>query len=120
VAQDEAHATYAHKLTKQEAQLDWQRSAREIERKIRAFNPWPVAYTHWQGKRLRLWQAQALGVPAPMLSPGSVIQINKNGLDVATGDGVLRLLRLQRPGGKPLDVAAMLNACGIQTGQQFS
>ena len=106
--QDDREATYAAKLTKQEAVIEWHRPAEELDRLIRAFNPWPVAQTSVNGQTLRIWSAQPLAGKANV-SPGTVIGRDKQGIDVACGEGVLRLTWLQPAGSKPMDVAAFLN-----------
>ncbi len=108
VPQDETTATYAPKIEKREAILDWRASAEELDRRVRAFNPWPVAQTTLNGKTLRIWQAKSLPETADA-PPGTVVRAGKAGIDVAAGEGMLRLQRLQSAGGKPLDVAAFLN-----------
>ncbi len=108
VPQEEDAATYARKLDKSEAVVDWADSAQELDRRIRAFNPWPVAQTSLQEKILRIWQAEPLSGTADA-APGTVLQASKQGVDVATGDGILRLQRLQSAGGKPLDATAFIN-----------
>lgn len=102
-------ATYARKLDKSEARIDWTRPAAAIERKIRAFDPWPVAWCLARGERTRVWAAEALpaGRRAP---PGTVLNASPAGIEVATGDGVLQLLELQRPGKRRVPVADYLNA----------
>ncbi|MDH5368649.1 MAG: methionyl-tRNA formyltransferase [Gammaproteobacteria bacterium] len=107
-AQDDSLATYAHKLDKQEAQINWQNSAVEIERLIRAFNPWPVAFTILNNKTLRIWQAQVLQQVSDA-EAGTVISCDKKGIDISCGEGVLRLLKLQPSGSKVMDVAAFMN-----------
>jgi len=106
--QDDSQATYASKLSKQEAIIDWQRPAEELDRLIRAFNPWPVAQTRARGQTLRIWAAQPLA-DRTTASPGTVIRCDKHGIDIACGQGVLRLTRLQPAGSKPMDAAAFLN-----------
>lgn len=108
-AQNEELATYAAKLNKSEALIDWQQSADQIDRQVRAFNPWPVAQTQLNDKTLRIWKAQVLDETSTA-APGSVIRCNKQGIDVATGAGVLRLLVVQLPGGKAQEVASFVNA----------
>lgn len=107
--QDESRVTYAHKLDKREAVIDWQGDAAGIERQVRAFNPWPVAQTDYHGDSLRIWQAGAMDVAADAV-PGTVVSAGRDGIDVACGQGRLRLLEIQLPGGKRLDAAAFLNA----------
>ena len=114
VTQNEAETCYAQKLSKEEALLTWARPAIELERQIRAFNPWPVAQSHYEGEVVRIWQARALageeGKNDHGLSPGSVVSATKAGIDVATSDGLLRLEQAQLPGGRPLAAVDLLNA----------
>ncbi|RHW20811.1 methionyl-tRNA formyltransferase [Pseudomonas jilinensis] len=105
--QDDALATYAHKLNKQDAAIDWQRPAVELDRLIRAFNPWPLAHARWQDQPLKIWAAQP---EAGSGQPGEILDCSKHGLLVACAEGALRLTRLQLPGGKPLAFADLYNA----------
>lgn len=107
--QDDSKAVYASKLEKSEAVIDWSRSANELSRQVRAFNPWPVAQTVHDGKVLRIWDGVNLdgGDGAP---PGKVLSCAKHGIDVATGDGVLRIKSLQAPGKRAMSAADFLNA----------
>lgn len=108
--QDDSLAIYAHKLSKQEALIDWQQPAEQIFNRIRAFNAWPVSYTYVNNKRLRIWQAQVL-TETSQQQAGKVIQFSKQGIDVVCGDGqLMRLLILQPDGSKAMDVAALLNS----------
>jgi methionyl-tRNA formyltransferase len=110
-AQDDNLVTYANKLDKQEALIDWSRSAAEIDRQVRAFNPWPVAQCDFQGQVMRIWQARPTHNELPgTAQPGQVLKADKGGIDVATGGGVLRILELQMPGKRVMSVADFLNA----------
>lgn len=103
-------ACYAKKLSKQEALIDWTRSAVAIERQIRAFDPWPVCYFECDGKRIKIWQATVLNeVQNITAQPGDIVAVNSGGVDMATGQGTLRLLKLQLPGAKPQLVKDILN-----------
>jgi methionyl-tRNA formyltransferase len=101
--------TYATKLRKEEAVIDWSRPAAEIDRQIRAFDPWPVAETSLHGRQLRVWQATPIDAPVSR-EPGEVIATSAAGIDVSTGKGVLRLTRVQSAGRKVLSVAEFLKA----------
>jgi methionyl-tRNA formyltransferase len=109
VPQPDAGATYAHKLDKAEAKLDWTQPAEVLARKVRAFQPWPVAEAQLDGERVRIHAAEALPL-AHAAAPGTVLLARREGIDVACGEGALRLQRVQREGGKPLAVADYLNA----------
>ncbi|HMA00108.1 MAG TPA: methionyl-tRNA formyltransferase [Steroidobacteraceae bacterium] len=123
-AQSPSGITYAAKITKAEALIDWREPAGSILRRVRAFNPWPVAETRMNGAQLRIWDAELVsGAPAsaagtaavtPSLAaaalPGSVLAASGAGIDVACGRGVLRLLRLQLAGRKPLAVPEFLKS----------
>jgi len=118
--QDDALATYAHKLNKDEARIDWTRPADELERLVRAFNPWPICHSTLNGEALKVLAAEvAQGEGAA----GEILSASKDGLIVACGQGALRLTRLQLPGGKPLNFADLYNsrrekfASGIVLGQ---
>ncbi len=106
--QNEEAVTYAAKLSKEEAVLDWNQPAAVLERQVAAFNPWPVAETRFQNLPLRIWRAEALETQE-QFAPGTVIK-GKDTLEIATGQGLLRLLELQLPGGKRIATRDFLNA----------
>ena len=101
--------TYAHKLDKAEATLDWPQSATVLANKVRAFNPWPVAEAQLAGERVRIHAARALD-EVHAAAPGSVLRAGRDGIDIACGSGVLRLRILQRDGGKPISAQDYRNA----------
>jgi len=108
-AQDETGATYAHKVEKSEARLDWAMPAEALANKVRAFNPWPIAEAMLDGERVRIHGA--IAVPGGEgATPGSIVGAGREGLDVATGSGLLRIRVLQREGGKAITAADYLNA----------
>lgn len=107
--QDERLATYAPKIERAEARLDWTKSAIELERSIRAFNPKPVAFTELRGVAMRVWEARALDAHTEQ-PPGSIVSSKDGHLDVAAGHGIVRLLRIQLPGRRPVAVSDFLNA----------
>lgn len=108
VVQDNALATYAKKLSKEEAQLDWNQPAEVLERWVRAFNPWPICWlTTVTGDVVKVWQADV--VPSNQQQAGSIIQADKSGIVIQTAQHALRLLQLQPPGKKPMAAADFLN-----------
>jgi len=111
-AQDDALATYAHKLSKDEATIDWSAPADAIERQVRAFDPWPVAQTTLEGATLRIWSAEAESedMAGDSAAPGTVVGADRTGIRVATGAGRLCVTRLQPAGKKPMSAADYLNA----------
>jgi methionyl-tRNA formyltransferase len=116
--QDHTRATFAPKLEREEALLCWQEPAMALARRVRAFAPSPGAYTLWRGEPLRILRARAEPGPAPE-PPGRVRLGESGSLRVATGDGWLVPLTLQRPGGRPLDVAPFLRGRPIPDGARL-
>jgi methionyl-tRNA formyltransferase len=115
--QDDALATYAAKLTKEEAALDWTQSARVLDRAVRAYNPFPVAYTFLRGEPLRIWSASWIsGEGGP---PGTVLAANKTGILVACGQDALQIGELQRAGGKRLPADQFIAGGGIKAGDHL-
>ena len=107
--QPDAGVTYAHKIDKAEARLDWMQPAVALANKVRAFNPWPVAEAQLAGERVRIHGAVAID-EAHAAVPGSVLRAGRDGIDIACGEGVLRIRVLQREGGKAITAADYLNA----------
>lgn len=122
--QNNSEATYAHKIKKEEAKINWNLSAEEIARQVRGFNPWPVAFFGEGENVARVWQAEVLEsvhherksmgmmerIEEQYFEPGAIIQASSFGVDVSTGHGILRLQKLQLPGGRALHVADILNS----------
>ncbi len=119
--QDPAGVTFAPMLKKEDGLIDWTRPAREIERRVRAFTPWPSAFTHWQGKLVKLHGARLEdGGPAGESGePGTVLRADAAGLWVATGAGALLLTELQMEGRKRMPAAAFLRGAGLRAGMRF-
>lgn len=115
--QNDAQANYAHKLEKAEAQIDWSRPASSLVKMIQAFNPWPVAFTQLVGKTLRIWDARLIDKNSDA-SAGTVVAASAEGIDVATGDGLLRITQLQPQGKRAMSARDFLNAHDIN-GQCF-
>ncbi|MFM5164735.1 methionyl-tRNA formyltransferase [Aeromonas rivipollensis] len=107
--QDDALANYAQKLSKEEARIDWSMEAVAIERCIRAFNPWPISWFEVAEQTIKVWQAEVIDSDHGQ-SAGTLLKADKQGIDVATGKGVLRLLTLQPPGKKAMSVPDLLNS----------
>ncbi|MGB2078215.1 MAG: methionyl-tRNA formyltransferase [Vibrio sp.] len=107
--QNDEQANYAKKLSKEEAKIDWTQDAAHIERCVRAFNPWPMSYFTLDDKTIKVWQAQVADYQGNA-TPGTIIQADKTGIHVVTGQGVLILQQLQIPGKKAMSVADILNS----------
>jgi len=118
-AQNDELTCYAAKLLKPEAEIDWQQPAAQIVRQIQAFNPWPVAQTIWQDQVFRIWSATLVDQKIVAATSGEIIAVNKTSIDVATGNGILRLNQIQLPGKRAMPVADFLNANIIKAGEHF-
>ena len=117
VPQSEAGATYAPKVAKDEAAIDWRLSAVDIDRKVRAFNPFPGAHSMLRGEPLKLWRAAVVsGSPA---APGTILHANAQGIVVACGNGTLCATELQRAGGKRLAAADFLHGVALAAGERL-
>lgn len=118
VEQPKEGITYAEKITKRESAIDWTLSAADIERRVRAFNPFPVAQTLWCGKTLRIWKAAPL-TTNEIREPGIVTAVEKDRIIVSCGEGALALLELQRPGGKHLAARDFLKGMTFNAGERL-
>ncbi len=116
-------ATYARKIDKAEARIDWQQSAQELSRKVRAFSPSPGAVTTVDGKEIKIWRVResttATAPPPVQLQPGEICAVSDEAIRVACGSGELELLELQRPGGKRLPVGTFLRGFALVKGACF-
>ena len=110
IQQNPTLATYANKIDKEHARIDWLQPAIQIERTVRAYNPSPVAYTFFNGERIKIWQARALSDQQSTAEPGTILESNETGLAIATGQGILLIEQAQFPGKKPLEIKAILNS----------
>jgi methionyl-tRNA formyltransferase len=110
IKQDDSLASYAGKISKQEARIDWTRPAIDLERMIRAFNPQPVAYTELKRIEMRIWEASVIENQGSTPPPGSICSASAEGIDVATGDQLLRIHKLQLPGKKIISARDFLNS----------
>ena len=119
--QDDQLANYAKKISKDQAVIDWNMSAAEIDQRIRAFTPWPICQTTHNDTRIRIWKAQALEAqPGKEGKPGEIITVNENDIEIICGDGVLSLQTLQRDGSKQLPIQEFCNGYPLKAGDQFS
>lgn len=133
VPQGDSGTHYAKMLRKEMGNIDWTKSAGEIGRLVRGLNPWPSAYTHWNGKMLKIWMAEPVtqeelsalgcdeknGMDLKEAQPGTVMIVTKDTLMVQTGDGLLALTELQMEGKKRMPVQAFLMGCRLQTGEKL-
>lgn len=119
--QDDSLATYAHKIDKQEAAIDWSRSAVTLDRQVRAFNPFPVCFSGLAGQRVKIWAARPAGSAPLGEAAGTILRADADGILVNCGQGQLLLERLQLPGGKPLSARELLNGAGqlVAPGARF-
>ena len=115
--QSEDGATYAPKIAKDEAAIDWRRNAVDLDRQLRAFNPFPGAYSSLRGEPLKVWRATV--TPGSSAPPGTILRADAQGIVVACGNGALRATELQRAGGKRLAAAEFLHGLTLAAGERF-
>ena len=118
VAQPTHGVTYAHKIEKHEAAVDWQQDAATIVRRIRAFDPFPGASSTLDGAAIKFWAARARAATVAD-APGTVLAVSPAGIEVAAHDSIVSFTELQRPGGKRLPVADFLHGFDVKAGQVF-
>ena len=116
VKQGESTTEYARMLDKRMGNISWEKPAEEIERLIRGLNPWPSAYTDWNGKVMKIWQAEVCEGDTKEV-PGTVVKVEKDGFYVQTGKDLLKVTELQIPGKKKMDAGAFLRGCRIENGE---
>jgi methionyl-tRNA formyltransferase len=119
VAQDSIYSTYAAKIIKSEAELDWTNSAKQLEQAIRAYNPTPIAYSQLNDTIIKIHKATVSDALDHKTEPGNVLEVNKQNIRVACGQGTLLLEVLQKPNGKPLPVAQFIQGFAIKVGDRF-
>lgn len=120
-SQDEEQATYSPNISREEEQINWQKTAEQIDYQVRGLRPWPIAYTLWQGKRLKVWQVTPLTEQTD-LKPGTVVERTKKQLKIAAGNGTVLSLDCVQPAGKgKMDIVSFLNGVGkdLQVGDSF-
>lgn len=111
--------TYAHKISREDSMMNWQESAGFLERSVRAFMPSPVSRTLWNGQPLKVWGAEVQVGTSGRAEPGTIRCVGEEGVVVACGEGLLRLTRLQKAGGKPLPVREFLQGHPLQAGERL-
>ena len=109
--------TYAHKVTREQARIDWKLPAADLDRAVRALNPFPAAFSYFDEQVVKIWESEVTS-GSPAMS-GEITDVSEAGIVVSCGSGALRLTRLQRPGGKQLPVAEFLRGFSVRSGQRF-
>jgi methionyl-tRNA formyltransferase len=119
VPQGETTTSYAKMLDKQLGNIDWNKTAVEIERLIRGLTPWPSAYTNWNDKVMKIWDAEVSVMDVEMedVNPGTIVKVDKDSFYVQTGEGLLKVCELQIPGKKRMDAGAFLRGYQVKEGE---
>lgn len=119
IKQSDRESFYASMLNKEMAEIKWNKSNKEIHNLIRGLNPWPVAYTHYNGETMKIYSSKTINSEAKA-APGTITKVSKDGMEVACGEGLILLSSIQFPGGKPLQVAEYIKGHSIATGIALS
>ena len=119
VKQDEALSNYARMLKKEDGQINWKRPAEEIGRQVRGMDPWPSAYTYYKGKQFKIWKAQAVDGGTEGLQPGTIAQIEKQGIWIACGSGMLQVTEAQLEGKKRMSAADLMNGRSLEMNERL-
>ena len=117
--QGETPTAYARMLDKKLGEIDWTKSAVSIERLVRGLNSWPSAYTTWDGKVMKIWEAEVQEADGNEQIPGTVVSVEKDSINVLTGDGILKIKALQIPGKKRMDTGAFLRGYSVAEGTKL-
>ncbi len=115
---EESTTPYAKMIDKKMGEVDWKKSAKEIEQLIRGLNPWPSAYTKVHGKTLKLWKAKVL-LETSQMKPGQIVKVTKDSLAVQTGQGMLEIQELQLEGKKRMDTSSFLRGYALAEGESL-
>ena len=115
---EESTTPYAKMIDKKMGEVDWKKSAKEIEQLIRGLNPWPSAYTKVHGKTLKLWKAKVL-LETSQMNPGQIVKVTKDSLAVQTGQGMLEIQELQLEGKKRMDTSSFLRGYALAEGESL-
>jgi methionyl-tRNA formyltransferase len=117
LTQDEEEATYAPNIRPEDEIIDWNRTAREVYNLIRGLSPWPVASTYWSGQRVKIWGARLLAEHTTKGTPGTILNVSDAGIDIAAGNGVVRVTSLQPAGKKVMDAKTFINGNTVHIGE---
>jgi len=117
--QGESPTAYAKMLDKSLGDIDWTKSAVEVERLVRGLNSWPSAYSTWNGKIMKIWEADVVEADASDVEPGTIVRVEKDAFYVQTGEGLLKVCELQIPGKKRMDAGAFLRGYQVKVGEML-
>ncbi|MCH1424852.1 MAG: methionyl-tRNA formyltransferase [Burkholderiales bacterium] len=119
IAQEDVHATYAHKISTNDARIDWSANAADINRLIRAMNPVPGAYTFFGDTRIKIWETRVVNFDNQQDSPGTVIELTQEGFLVSCGSGTLKIMFIQKAGGRKGSASEYVRASNLELGYEF-